>query len=62
MSGKIAGQEQQSETLLCGTRMAEEGQAILSDVSHALCGEYELLLSGQRYRAPLWTSHTQRSL
>lgn len=49
MSNYIAGQKQCSLSLLCDTRVARNGRAILSDVLHHLYGEYELLPSGQRY-------------
>ena len=62
MSSKIVGQQQLSMTRLCESRVAGKGRAILSDASHPLNTQYEMLPSGRRYRVPLLrTSRAQRS-
>ena len=42
LSSKNAGQQQNSISPLCETRLAGKGQAFLDDVSHSLHGEYKL--------------------
>lgn len=48
-TGVLFTNEHHIMTLLCESSVVRKGQPVVGDLSHPLCGEYELLASVQRY-------------
>ncbi|XDV11492.1 hypothetical protein PO909_000423 [Leuciscus waleckii] len=61
MCSKIVGIELRTITQIYEHRTTRKGQLVLSDVTHPLCIELQLLPSGRRFKLPLCKSNRYRN-